>query len=125
MSRDFLPGELDELGERLKIEFGIDRLILTPPRSKSGCCNATQLIEGHRTRNMRSAKLGGIRRTRVSLLGRRHLFKGDATFKGLGRRKKPSSATANEECIRVKAGWQRWRRERTQACIENFVGAGE
>lgn len=31
MSRDFLPGELDELGERLKIEFGIDRLILTPP----------------------------------------------------------------------------------------------
>ena len=30
MSRDFLPGELDEVGERLKIEFGIDRLILTP-----------------------------------------------------------------------------------------------
>ena len=29
MSRNFLPGELDELGERLKIEFGIDRHILT------------------------------------------------------------------------------------------------
>ena len=26
----FLPGELDEHGERLKIEFGIDRLILSP-----------------------------------------------------------------------------------------------
>ena len=30
MSRHFLPGELEELGERLKIEFGIDRQIFNP-----------------------------------------------------------------------------------------------
>lgn len=34
MSREFLPGELEELGERLKIEFGIDRRILTPEIEK-------------------------------------------------------------------------------------------
>lgn len=30
MSSSALPGELEELGERLKIEFGIDREILSP-----------------------------------------------------------------------------------------------
>lgn len=52
MSREFLPGELEELGERLKIEFGIDR------RKKAFAAARSRKVVDHRRVTTELATVG-------------------------------------------------------------------
>jgi hypothetical protein len=54
MSRSFEPGELEELGERLKIEFGLDRQVLNPEIT----IRLARLEEAERRKDARTAGAG-------------------------------------------------------------------
>ena len=54
MSRNFEPGELEELGERLKIEFGLDRQVLNPEIA----VRLARLEEAERCKDSRQAASG-------------------------------------------------------------------